>query len=47
MLIREGPKQWIAEEIKETYDLSFRFISKTEPADYVTRLVESMHIYPS
>jgi secreted Zn-dependent insulinase-like peptidase len=46
MLKREGPQQWIANEVKETHDLSFRFINKTEPADYATRLANAMHLFP-
>lgn len=46
MVVREGPQIWIANEVKETHDLAFRFVSKTEPADYATRLANAMHIYP-
>lgn len=46
MLIREGPQQWVAEEMKGIFDVSFRFASKTEPSDYVTKLSENMHLYP-
>lgn len=46
MLNREGPKQWIAEESKETHDIAFRFINKSDPSDYAVRLCEAMHIYP-
>ena len=43
---REGPQPWIANEVKETYDLSFRFLNKTEPSDYATRLANAMHLFP-
>ncbi len=46
MLRREGPKEWIAKEVKETHDLAFRFVSKIDPADYVVRLAEAVHNYP-
>jgi secreted Zn-dependent insulinase-like peptidase len=46
MIIREGPQLWIANEVKETQDLAFRFVNKIEPADYATRLANAMHIYP-
>jgi insulysin len=47
MLIREGPKEWIAKESKETYDMNFRFLEKIDAADYCTRVAENMHLYPA
>eukprot|EP01041_Mallomonas_annulata_P009052 gene9052-18749_t len=46
MLRREGPKEWIATEVKEISDMNFRFLNKCEPADYTTKLANHMHIYP-
>lgn len=46
MILRDGPQQWIAQEVKETHDLEYRFLNKTEPADYTARLANAMHLYP-
>ena len=45
MMIKEGPKEWIAQENKTTHDMKFRFVDKTDPAEYCTRLAENMHLY--
>ena len=46
MLIREGPLEWIADEVKQLSELNFRYLNKIEPDRYVTRLASNMHIYP-
>lgn len=47
MLRREGPKDWIAQEVKDVADMNFRYVSKTEPSSYATSLANNMQIYPS
>lgn len=45
MLKRDGIQEWIAQEIKDTYDLNYRFLQKTQPSDYVIKLANSMQSY--
>eukprot|EP01034_Spumella_vulgaris_P021908 gene21909-27985_t len=45
MIQRSGPQQWVWTEIKEAADMSFRFINKTEPSDYCTKLANNMQLY--
>ena len=45
MLQRAGAQEWVWLELKETSDMSFRFINKTEPSSYATGLANSMHVY--
>ncbi len=40
-----GALQWIAEEVKQESDNSFRFAKKIDPMDYVVKLAESMHTH--
>jgi len=44
LLKRQGPKDWIAQEIIDTAALGFRFLNKTDPSDYVIGLANNMHI---
>lgn len=46
MLLREGPKLWILEEMKLTDSLNFRYLSKVTPSRYVIELTENMQLYP-
>ena len=39
MLKREGPQQWVWDEMKDTADMSFRFQNKGEPSDYGRSIV--------
>ena len=45
MLQRAGPQEWVWLELKETADMNFRFINKTEPSSYATGLANAMHVY--
>ena len=45
LLLREGSKQWIFEELKHTTELSFTFRSVSDPIDEVVRYCTGMHIY--
>lgn len=45
MLVREGPQDWVWEETKNTYDMSFRFLEKEEPSDITVTLANAMHRY--
>ena len=45
MLQREGPKDWIAQEVQHISALSFRFLSKEEPSNYASRTAANMHLY--
>eukprot|EP01035_Chromulina_nebulosa_P017237 gene17237-22763_t len=45
ILKREGAKEWIAKEIKDINDLNYKFLEKSQPSDYVTRLANSMQLY--
>jgi len=45
MLQRTGIQDWVWQELKETAEMNFRFINKTEPSDYVTHLANNMHKY--
>ena len=40
-----GAVEWIAEEVKQESDNSFRFAKKIDPMDYVVKLAESMHTH--
>ena len=46
MIVQQGPLQWIADEVKQLSELNFKYINKTEPDRYVTRLAANIHIYP-
>lgn len=45
MLQRSGPQEWVWQELKETGDMNFRFLNKSEPSSYATNLANGMHIY--
>jgi insulysin len=47
MLKREGARvQWIQDEVKNIADMEFRYNKKGEPSMYVTRVANSMQVYP-
>lgn len=45
MLKRVGIQEWIAKEIKDMSDLNYRFLEKSQPTKFVTRMANSMQIY--
>src|SRR4051812_11562929 len=45
MIQRNGPQEWVWTEIKEAADMAFRFVNKTEPSDYCTKLANNMQVY--
>mmetsp|Transcript_656 Transcript_656/g.751 ORF Transcript_656/g.751 Transcript_656/m.751 type:complete len:612 (-) Transcript_656:104-1939(-) len=44
MLLKAGPEEWILQEMKETAEMNFRFMEKTDAASYVTKLANSMQV---
>lgn len=46
MLRKQGPKEWVATEVRDVNAMNFRFINKSEPSDYAVRVAEAMHLYP-
>ena len=47
MLRKEGPQEWVHEEVKLLRQISFNFLEKSDPMDYVSGLSVSMQRYPS
>ncbi|XP_014681829.1 PREDICTED: nardilysin-like [Priapulus caudatus] len=47
MLRREGPKEWIYNEIKTIEDNSFRFKEEVDPIEYVQQLASNMQFFPA
>ncbi|CAG2172600.1 unnamed protein product, partial [Oppiella nova] len=46
LLKREGPKQWIFDELKQMQEIRFRFKEKERPMGYVIGLSRDLHDYP-
>ena len=44
-LLKDIP-EWVFEELKETSDMQFRFLSNRPPMDTVSSIVARMHLYP-
>ncbi|CAM9884135.1 unnamed protein product [Ectocarpus sp. 4 AP-2014] len=42
MLRREGPQEWVFQEIRDVANIQYRFQEESEPAEYVERLAEQM-----
>ncbi|CAM9165979.1 unnamed protein product, partial [Choristocarpus tenellus] len=42
MLRREGPQEWVFNEIRDVSDILYRFQEETEPVEYVEQLAERM-----
>lgn len=45
MLRRLGAQEWVWRELKETAEMNFRFLEKTEPSDYSVEIANGMHVY--
>lgn len=45
MIVSHGPLAWIAQEVKDLSQLNFRFINKSDPDSYVTKLAYAMQVY--
>lgn len=45
MLNKEGCQLWYAQELKDIHDLKYKFLEKSQPSDYVTKLANNMQIY--
>ncbi|CAG2179175.1 unnamed protein product, partial [Oppiella nova] len=46
LLKREGPKQWIFDELKQIREIRFRFKEKERPMGYVIDLSHDLHDFP-
>ena len=42
---REGPKQWIFDELKQMQEIKFRFKEKERPMGYVIGLSRDLHVF--
>ncbi|CAM9795347.1 unnamed protein product, partial [Ectocarpus fasciculatus] len=42
MLRREGPQEWVFQEIRDVANIQYRFQEESEPAEYVEQLAEQM-----
>ena len=46
LLRQSGPQEWVHDETATVAAMSFRFLSKRQPIDYVCSLAGSMQLYP-
>ena len=44
MLNAKGPQDWVYEELVNTQEMDFRFVSKVEPATYASNLANNMQL---
>lgn len=45
MIQRAGPQDWVWKELKHIAEMTFRFLDRLPPEDYVERLATAMQIY--
>ena len=44
LLQRAGVQEWVLSEVRETDEMQFRFLNKTEPSSYCVELANNMQV---